>query len=325
VVVTWRPGIDASTLRTRSRIYSIIRQFFDDRDVIEVTTPVLGARGVSDLHIESLTLHQGEQTFFLQSSPEYSMKRLLASGSGSIYQICPAFRAGEMGSRHNTEFAMLEWYRVGLSIDDLIMEVSNLVQSLVTAIHGKQIQIEHYSYAELFIGRFGQNPHTATLAELRQLIEQAGLASDHIDNIGDDATSNAYLDLLFSSSIEPELQNPAFVSDFPGSQAALAKKAVNESGDEVARRFEFYWRGVELANGYDELTNAEELGSRFDENNISRTARGLPVVASDEKLLASMSKLPDCAGVAVGLDRLVMLLCEKTSIDEVIAFSQQRL
>ena len=232
--MSWRSGIDSATLQQRSKIYRTIRRFFDDRGVAEVTTPVLGASGVSDLHIQSLSLVDDGQSWFLQSSPEYSMKRLLASGSGSIYQICPAFRAGELGSKHNTEFSMLEWYRVGYSLEELVAEVATLLQQTLDV-----SQVQTY--------------------------------------------------------------------------------------DVVARRFELYWQGMELANGYDELKDPAELRQRFEKNNTQRVARGLIEMAPDKKLLASMSELPDCAGVAIGLDRLVMLLCGKTSIDEVLTFSRQRL
>jgi lysyl-tRNA synthetase class 2 len=323
--MSWQPGIDSATLLNRSRIYTVIRRFFEAKTVMEVTTPVLGASGVSDLHIESMTLIDQGETFYLQASPEYSMKRLLASGSGSIYQICPAFRAGELGSRHNTEFSMLEWYRLGFSLEELIAEVAELLQALRHAMSGGPCQIQYTTYAKLFSSYFGDNPHALSLAELYRLIDKEGLASEHIDSIEDQATHNECLDLLFSSCIEPNLIEPTFVSDFPAGQAALAKITLNDESDRVARRFELYWQGVELANGYDELTDAAELRGRFKENNRQREARGLPVIDRDEKLLMSMSQLPACAGVAVGIDRLVMLLCGKKSIDEVITFSRDRL
>lgn len=323
--MSWQPGIDSATLRDRSKIYTVIRCFFESRAVMEVTTPVLGTHGVSDLHIESLTLVDQGTAFYLQSSPEYSMKRLLASGSGSIYQICPAFRAGESGLRHSTEFSMLEWYRLGFSLEELIVEVASLLQALVAEMQGTPCQIQYTTYAELFLSHFGRNPHDLSLPELYRLIEKEGLASEHIDRIGDQATCNECLDLLFSSCIEPGLLEPTFVSDFPAGQAALAKVSLNGRSDRVARRFELYWQGIELANGYDELTDAEELRRRFEENNRQREVRGLPNIIQDEKLLASMSQLPDCAGVAVGVDRLVMLLCGKKTIDEVISFVRDRL
>lgn len=323
--MSWQPGIDSATLQNRSKIYTAIRRFFESRAVTEVTTPVLGARGVSDLHIESLTVVDQRMTFYLQSSPEYCMKRLLASGSGSIYQICPAFRAGESGLRHNTEFSMLEWYRVGFSVEELIAEVSSLLLALLEEMQGTPCQIQYTTYAELFSSYFGHNPHDLSLAELYRLMKKEGLASEHIDNIDDQATCNECLDLLFSSCIEPNLLEPTFVSEFPAGQAALAKINLNDSSDRVARRFELYWQGMELANGYDELTDAEELRRRFEENNRQREVRGVPTIDQDEKLLVSMSQLPDCAGVAVGIDRLVMLLCEKKTIDEVISFTRDRL
>ena len=323
--MSWRSGIDSATLQQRSKIYRTIRRFFDDRGVAEVTTPVLGASGVSDLHIQSLSLVDDGQSWFLQSSPEYSMKRLLASGSGSIYQICPAFRAGELGSKHNTEFSMLEWYRVGYSLEELVAEVATLLQQTLDINQVQTSEFRFTTYRELFTSRFDVNPHDAGIETLRELISAENLTADHIDNIDDDATRNECLDLLFASCIEPGLDEPTFVLEFPAGQAALAKIAANDQYDVVARRFELYWQGMELANGYDELTDPAELRQRFEKNNTQRVARGLIEMAPDKKLLASMSELPDCAGVAIGLDRLVMLLCGKTSIDEVLTFSRQRL
>ena len=323
--MSWQPGIDPVTLTKRGYIYRVIRRFFDQHGVVEVATPVLGATGVSDLHIQSLSLVDDGRTWYLQSSPEYSMKRLLASGSGSIYQICPAFRGGESGSRHNTEFSMLEWYRVGFSLENLIDDVGQLMQRLLVELDVSAFQFSHKQYQDLFFERFKKNPHLCSNSELRELVKVEALASDHIDNIDDDATRNELLDLLFSSCIEPQLQDPTFVTNFPAGQAALAKIEKDNSAVAVARRFELYWRGMELANGYDELTDAEELRERFERNNAQRAVRGLPVIAADEKLLASMTELPACAGVAVGLDRLVMLLCDKQTIDEVLTFSRQRL
>lgn len=323
--MSWRSGIDSATLQQRSKIYRTIRRFFDDRGVAEVTTPVLGASGVSDLHIQSLSLVDDGQSWFLQSSPEYSMKRLLASGSGSIYQICPAFRAGELGSKHNTEFSMLEWYRVGYSLEELVAEVATLLEQALDVNQVQTSEFRFTTYRELFTSRFDVNPHDAGIEKLRGLIFAENLTADHIDNIDDDATRNECLDLLFASCIEPGLDEPTFVLEFPAGQAALAKIAANDQYDVVARRFELYWQGMELANGYDELTDPAELRQRFEKNNTQRVARGLIEMAPDKKLLASMSELPDCAGVAIGLDRLVMLLCGKTSIDEVLTFSRQRL
>ena len=323
--MSWRSGIDSATLQQRSKIYRTIRRFFDDRGVAEVTTPVLGASGVSDLHIQSLSLVDDGQSWFLQSSPEYSMKRLLASGSGSIYQICPAFRAGELGSKHNTEFSMLEWYRVGYSLEELVAEVATLLEQALVVNQVQTSEFRFTTYRELFTSRFDVNPHDAGIETLRGLIFAENLTADHIDNIDDDATRNECLDLLFASCIEPGLDEPTFVLEFPAGQAALAKIAANDQYDVVARRFELYWQGMELANGYDELTDPAELRQRFEKNNTQRVARGLIEMAPDKKLLASMSELPDCAGVAIGLDRLVMLLCGKTSIDEVLTFSRQRL
>ena len=227
---------------------AVIRQFFAENNVLEVTTPVLGKRGVSDPHIENMRVGRN---FVLQSSPEYAMKRILAAGTGAIYQICPAFRAGESGVRHNPEFTMLEWYQPGYELGELMDELSLLFHRLCL-LFGKDVALpKTVSYKALFHKRFGVNPHQASTAQLLAIAKQEFPdLTRHIsvDN-PDEGLANDVLDLLFSSGLEDNLASPHFVTGFPASQAALARVAYIEN-EPVANRFEFFWQGIELANGY---------------------------------------------------------------------------
>lgn len=302
---------------------SIIRDFFAKRQVMEVTTPTLGATGVTDLHIENLSLTHRGQDYFLQTSPEYAMKRLLAAGAGPVYQICPAFRGGEVGARHNLEFTMLEWYRPGFSLQDLMNEVEALVDNLARHFDMPLPTFQRERYKGLFTARYGCNPHELDLDELARLVENdRQLEAAHL---ADKSDPNDYLDLLFSAGIEHGLQEPMFIRDYPASQAALATVSEDQEGCSVADRFELFIQGVELANGYFEMTDPELLASRFEENNRKRSSRGLPQIPLDTKLLAALPSMPETAGVALGLDRLLMVLTGADSLDHVMAFTDARL
>jgi lysyl-tRNA synthetase class 2 len=301
----------------------LIRDFFADRSVMEVTTPCLGKRGATDPHIKSVSVtqtNQTNQTYFLQSSPEFAMKRLLADGSGAIYQICPAFRGGEFGPHHNPEFTILEWYRPGFSLVELMDEVAELVAFLSAAFNRTFEPAALRSYKSLFEDRYSLNPHGATVEKLREVA--ASEFPDHVHHIlaEDEGETDDFLDLLFSEGIEPGLKAPRFVTGFPATQASLSRIGL-VGQDRVALRFELYWQGLELANGYDELRDCDELKTRISRDNRIRESRGLPGMATDERLLAAMEKMPACTGVAVGLDRLLMLLMEKSSIEEVLSFT----
>lgn len=321
----WQPGASRDVLRARATLLASVREFFLDQDVLEVTTPVLGNAGVTDPHIDGITAIDGQRAFHLQTSPEYAMKRLLAAGSGPIYQVCPAFRGGESGVRHNTEFLMLEWYRPGFTLDELMSEVEALVGKLMTTFAiPVAAEFGRCSLASLFLDRYGWNPHTADKQALASAVATLGDAS-HIDDHDDAGTTNDFLDYLFATAIEPTLTEPTFIFDYAASQAALAEIGENANGDRVARRFELVWRGVELANGYQELRDPAELRERMRVNNEMRKLRGKPAVAPDEKLLAALPQMPPSCGVALGLDRILMLLLGKAEIDEVLPFSVRRL
>jgi len=326
----WRPGATLDILRERARLNADIRSFFAARGVLEVETPLLCATTATDLHLASFVVGDPDLPAagigsgpgkYLQTSPEFAMKRLLAAGSGPIYQLGKAFRAGDRGARHNPEFTMLEWYRPGFTLAQLMAETEALLVATLGAVLAFD-RVDRSSYRALFESRFALNPHAADVAGLRVLVEAEtsyGAAGD-LDAV-------ACLDLLFSSCIEPGLgrERPLFVFDFPAAQAALAQVGVNADGDRVAARCEVYLRGMELANGYDELLDAAEQRRRFVTDNALRRARGLPEVPADERLLAALAHgLPACSGIALGVDRLLMLRTGAPSLDAVLAFSADR-
>lgn len=313
----WRPGATLAVLRERARLHAILRSFFAGRGVLEVETPLLCATTATDRHLASFTV--GGR--FLQTSPEFAMKRLLAAGSGPVFQLCKAFRAGDEGARHNPEFSLLEWYRPGFSLDELMAET----EALLCLALGDVLSFERCdrtTYRALFVARFGINPHAVATDTLRGLVRDEttfGAAGDL------DATS--CLDLLFAGCIEPGLGHtrPLFVQGFPAAQAALARIHVDDAGDRVAARCEVYVRGMELANAYHELTDAGEQRRRFLADNEARAVLGLPRLPVDERLLAALAYgLPDCSGIALGIDRLLMLRTGARTLDEVLAFAAPR-
>ncbi|XGA78950.1 EF-P lysine aminoacylase EpmA [Halomonas sp. CH40] len=317
----WRPTADLDTLRARAALLVEVRAFFAERDVLEVETPVLGQGGSTDVYLTSLATlactDKGRRRLWLQTSPEFHMKRLLAAGSGPIFQLARSFRDGEVGSRHNIEFCMLEWYRPGFTLDQLIEETATLVRRLM----GQVLPVRYYRYRELFHTYLAIDPFTVRLASLRELAEQharmppASMAAE---------PREVCLDMLMSARIEPHLgdQELAVVVDYPASQAALAKRHQDARGDWVASRFELYLNGVELANGYDELTDADEQRQRFEANNAQRQTLGLEEVDIDERLLQALAHgLPEGAGVALGMDRLIQQALGKPRLEDVISFA----
>jgi lysyl-tRNA synthetase class 2 len=313
----WRPGVSRDALLARARLLAAIRAFFRERDVLEVDTPLLASYGVTDPAIEPLVVagSANASSRFLQSSPEFAMKRLLAAGSGAIYQLGKAFRAAEAGSRHNPEFTMLEWYRPGFSLVELMHEVGALVGHCLGR-EGFAIS----SYRQLFLTQIGIDPWAATTAELE------AAARERLDPGAMSLDADGWLDLLMSHCIEPALapRGLVFVTDYPPSQAALARCAERD-GVWVAERFELYVDGLELANGYRELLDPRELVARAARDNSRRRAAGQAERLLDPRLLAAMEAgLPDCSGVALGLDRLLMQSLGATSLDQVIPFDWSR-
>jgi lysyl-tRNA synthetase class 2 len=308
--MTWRPSASLTVIQQRARIYRQIRTFFDEKECLEVDTPLLSPSTNTDVNIESIKALSLGQTLYLQTSPEFAMKRLLAAGSGSIFQICHAFREGEKGRRHNPEFTLLEWYRIGFDYQQLMDEIEKLIDD----ISGESNRYQRVSYRQLVLGHIGVDIDKFELLELQQKVDQLvpGTRSAEMDD-------DQCLDLLISLVIAPEMKGYVFVYDYPVSQAALAR--VKASNPKVAERFELFYNGLELANGFSELCDSSQQRARFEEDNNRRLAAGLETYLIDELLLSALnSGLPECAGVAIGLDRLLMVLLGKDSINQILSF-----
>lgn len=305
---SWQPSASIDLLHNRANILRQLREFFAARGVMEVETPVLCPTSVTDPYIESIPAASG----YLQTSPEYAMKRLLAAGSGPIYQITKAFRQEEIGRYHHPEFTLLEWYRPEWDHHALMDEMDALLQMVLHC--GPAAR---HPYQSLFETHLEFNPHTATLPELRACAEK-----HKIQLHGDLHGNDDWLNLLLTHCIEPELGQdaPCFIYDFPASQAMLAR--VRQAKFPVASRFEVYFRGIELANGFHELQDADEQRQRFENNLRVRKEMGLAPMPIDEYFLAALRHgLPDCSGVALGIDRLVMLAAKRDSIRDVMSFA----
>lgn len=316
----WRPGTDVAVLGARAELFATLRRFFAERGVLEVDTPLLASHSVTDPAIEPLTVDGSPQPRFLQTSPEFFMKRLLAAGSGPIYQLGKVFRAREFGARHNPEFTMLEWYRPGYALHRLIDEVTALVFACVKAFGVTAPPVAVRGYAELFDEVFDIDPHRASGEELAQTARA-------LTDTGDlELDRDGWLDLLMSCGVEPALKGRGlvFVCGYPQSQAALAR-CVERDGIRVADRFEAYLDGIELANGYRELRDPGELKARARRDNRLRAARGQQQRALDPHLVAAHEAgLPDCSGVALGVDRLLMYLLGAERLGAVLPFAWER-
>lgn len=319
---TWRPNASLKMLQTRAKLLRSVREFFWQRDILEVDTQVLSLASISDPHIEVLTTQAKclgqEHTYYLQTSPEFAMKRLLAADSGCIYQMSKVFRKEENSKRHGIEFTLLEWYRVGLDDWQLMAEVEEF---LISVSQNASLRCDYKSYQEAFLTYASLDPFAAELSQLQELAHQ------HTEYGLDEIDRDALLDLIFNALIEPKIgvERPCFIHSYPASQAALAKTKQNFEGLETAKRFELYWRGIELANGYHELTDPQEQAQRFEQDNLYRTNQGKVVRALDNNLLAALDNgLPSCAGVALGIDRLLMILSQSQDIQDVMPFAQER-
>ncbi len=313
--VNWEPSASIGALRRRAELLRRIRAFFEARGLLEVETPMLSAAGTVDRHVDSLPV-AGHG--WLHTSPEFAMKRLLAAGSGPIWQICRVFRAGERGRRHNPEFTMLEWYRPGWDHHALIDELDALMQAC-----GAPPLAARRSYAQAFAEAGLPDPHRADTAALAAAARsRLASAPEGLDQGAEGR--DAWLDLLFEAVVMPSLgTQPVVLYDFPASQAALAR--IRDGDPPVAERFELIWDGLELANGFHELTDAAEQRRRFESDRRWRLRRGRDTPPLDERLLAALAHgMPAGAGVALGVDRLLMRLLGAMSIDEVLAFPADR-
>jgi lysyl-tRNA synthetase class 2 len=318
----WRPSASIQVLKQRALILQKIRHFFAVRDVLEVDTPALSHATVTDEHLHSFCTQFKHPfaphalTLYLQTSPEFAMKRLLSAGSGPIYQICKSFRNEEAGRFHNPEFTMLEWYRPDFDHLQLMVEIDELMQMVVGCETAERV-----TYQSLFKQHLGCCPLTASLTDIKILADQYGYG----ELSAAESNKDTLLMLLFSQHVEPNIghNRPCFVMDFPASQAALAK--INPTNSLVAERFELYFKGVELANGFHELTDGPEQLRRFQQDNLKRQNMGLDIMPIDKNFIAAINfGLPACAGVALGIDRLLMLALNASEINQVIAFENSR-
>lgn len=322
----WRPTGTLLVLRERARMLARVRQFFAARGVLEVETPLLSAGAVSDPHIESLsTVVAGmAQPYYLSTSPEFPMKRLLAAGSGDIYQVCKVFRDAERGRWHNPEFTMIEWYRLGLDDSALMTEVESLTAELL-APHRRLETAERLTYAEALRRYAGIDVHTDTDAVLERSAADHGIVLQGERGPGSGVSAldrDAKLDMLMAIVVGPKLgrERPCFICDYPASQASLAR--LKPGPPEVAARFELYIDGIELANGFHELADPGEQRKRFTQDLADRSKRGQVQPPVDERFLASLREgMPDCAGVALGFDRLVAVAVGAAHLSEAMAFS----
>lgn len=321
-LASWQPSASIAKLLKRAKIVSEIRRFFSERGVLEVETPAMSQATVTDIHLfpfQTRFVGPGAadgMTLFLMTSPEFHMKRLLAAGSGPIYQMGKSFRNEEAGRYHNPEFTMLEWYRPHFDMYRLMNEVDDLLQQILDCEASEVV-----SYQQIFIRHLEIDPLSADKPQLRAVA--AKLDMEELANREEDR--DTLLQMLFAFGVEPHIgqEKPTFVYHFPASQAALAE--ISSEDHRVAERFEVYYKGVELANGFRELTDAGEQRQRFEQENRKREARGLPIHPIDENFLAALAYgMPECAGVALGVDRLIMIALSAQSISEVMAFPVDR-
>lgn len=322
----WQPSCPVAQLRRRAQLLQTIREFFFARDVLEVETPLLSLCGGTDPQLDFFTTRYEapplQHTLFLQTSPEFAMKRLLAAGSGSIYQITKAFRNGESGRFHNPEFSLLEWYRVGFNLDQLMDEIADLLAA-VFAIGDRLLNTtQRFSYQAVFARYTGLDALVfdagayrayALANTLPEALELCGL--EH----------SLWLDFLFSHQVQPHLGRDALamVYGYPACQSSLAR--INAENPLVTDRVEVFINGIELGNGYFELTDAVEQNRRFDHEIAVRAELNRPATVKDTRLVAALTAgLPLCSGMAIGLDRLLMVLSGCAAIDDVLAFPVHR-
>ncbi|RIZ70782.1 MAG: EF-P lysine aminoacylase GenX [Methylococcales bacterium] len=321
----WQPSCSIELLRLRAQLLAEIRGFFSARAVLEVETPLLSYSSGTDPQLDFFTSdycsYPLQQTLYLQTSPEFAMKRLLAAGSGSIYQICKAFRNGESGRTHNPEFTIIEWYSVDFTLTQLMDEIADLIAVLFK----DRYQLEttqRISYQEVFYKNTGLDP---LLFNYEQYSAYA-LKSESPEAIElCKADHNAWLDFIFSHHIQPSMGKNALcmVYGYPACQSSLAR--INKDNSKVTDRVEIFINGIELGNGYYELTDAQEQNQRFDKEIELRQQSNRPIIVKNTQLIAALEAgLPECSGMAIGIDRLLMVLTKNNHIEDVIPFSLAR-
>jgi lysyl-tRNA synthetase class 2 len=312
----WRPGASRHAIEARARLLASIRGFMAERKILEVETPILASAGNSDPNIESISTDSPRKRY-LRTSPEYAMKRLLAAGQRDIYELGRVFRAGEQGAFHNPEFTMLEWYRSGFSYLELAKEVLGLVRACGEGAFDSWGE-QWLSYRDLFRQSVGLDPATCSESDLSNCAAERGIRSGPLDQ-------SQWLDLLFAEVIQPGMPGECLtvVYDFLPEQAALAR--IRAGSEPAAERFEVFLGQMELANGYQELTDAEEQKRRFERECRLRELRGEEPMPTDVRLLDALCHgLPECSGVALGVDRLLMSILKLERIEAVLAFDAGR-
>lgn len=321
--MAWQANLSWQDAKKRAEVIQKIRDFFRDRDVIEVETPQVSNHSVTDIYLDTFSTNYDQSSLvsdgeskplFLQTSPEYAMKRLLASGYQDIYQLCKAYRNEPSGRYHNPEFSMLEWYRVGFSYVQLMEEVEALLVEVLAC-----PQAEKVTYQTLFISHVGFDPLNCDIEDTKTLIKQYDKWADWM---GKTCDKDDLMQIIFTEIIEPKigLNKPCFVYDFPASQASLAKLSTIDP--RVAQRFECYYHGIELVNGFQELTCVQEQKLRFEMDNDKRLLLGKPIIEIDRYFIEALaSGLPECAGVALGVDRLLMIALGKKEIRKTLTFA----
>jgi lysyl-tRNA synthetase class 2 len=308
----------AGRLHLRARLYALIRAYFAEREVLEVETPILSAAGNTDPNIQSFStsfsghVDAGARERWMRTSPEYPLKRLLAAGVGDCYEMGRVFRDGEAGGRHNPEFTMLEWYRVGWDHHRLMEEAIGLIEAALAMV-GRRAEVWVEGYRQLFIDELGIDPLHAPIDDLRALLEDFHIGPEGL-------TRDDWLDLLITHRLQPTFpaNRITVIHDYPESQCALAK--VRPGDPPMAERFELYLGRYEVANGYHELNDATEQRRRFERDNATRRARGQQEIPVDERLLEVLDAMPDSAGVALGIERLLMCLIGTDAIADVLSF-----
>ncbi|MFK5914328.1 MAG: EF-P lysine aminoacylase EpmA [Woeseiaceae bacterium] len=315
--VNWHPTASIQVLKERARILKSIRAFFVERNVMEVETPVISPAAITDPQLESFSTKFNQQEFYLHTSPEFYMKRLLVAGSGDIYQLEKVFRDDENGRYHNPEFTMLEWYRLGFNHHQLMDEMEELLTVLMAE---NNVNFKRISYQQAFINQLEIDPFEVNLKQLKQCAEKFNIEIPQ--GMNDD--KDMWLDWFMVDKIAPNFSKECFtfLYDYPASQASLAR--LDNDDSRKANRFELFYGELELANGFYELTDADEQAKRFDNDNAVRKQRGQKLMPVDECFLDALkSGLPECSGVAIGVDRLMMLITGADHINKVISFGDE--